>query len=271
MFWSILHGPRDGNSPLNLVGVTSLATHDVNALLTKVYEFIQIGPMSRKKMPAETSYVTTTVSYCSDTPKPIDLCSVQLDSFEAISADCKVRFTFKETPKLADMVSDEFRDEILHQLLTFEKIEGILSKPDHVFDTENLVLRRLSIFGRDRGNGNKVITLRWSQFVGSIFSVFKLKPEFLVSHGPPNSRLAFEVLDTILQPIFDLTKIEKFPSSDTGQSEAIVKMLDDFKEKRDELEKYAVLLRTYISHEMQSLSDREPEAPSQSNRPRYLC
>ena len=226
-------------------------------------------------MIADSGFMTISVSYDTATSKPTINNAVRLESIEAVGDRCKIRMTFKNEPTIGDVLSDNFRDEILQKLLDFEDVKGLLSVPDYTFICRELSLSRLSVFGSDRDNGRTVVTLRWSNVVGNVYSALRICPEFLIAPKTPNARLAFDVLDCVLQPIFELTASQEINVDDPKHAAAASSLINDFLAKRDELEKYAKMLKIYLEHEARAQSTSGSEAHiSQmlsSKGQRYLC
>lgn len=71
-------------------------------------------------------------------------------------------------------------------------------------------------------------------------------PDKLLSEKGPHAQLAFDVLECILEPIFEKTKLQT-----SGQSPALspgeaVEFLGEIDRKREELLKYAEMLKIYL-------------------------
>lgn len=226
-------------------------------------------------MPGFESYLTVTLSLENAVERPVSVDNFEMESVEAVGQDCKLRLTFKNKTPLVDALSSCLANEIEETLAKFDRFDQLMSFPDYQVTCCDLYLAKLSVFGAVRDTGRTVVTLRWSHFVGNVCSVVRIGPEFLTALGVNNASLAFDVLDCLLQPIFDMTKLEADDANDLRQTETVRKLLGEFVTKRNELEKYADMLRIYIKHEALL---REPDKPIGSpadgchkQKPRYLC
>jgi len=226
-------------------------------------------------MPGLESYLTVTLSVDNTVEFLVGANSFDIESVEAVGQDCKLRLTFKNKTSLVDALSSSLVNEIEETLAKFDRFDQLMSFPDYRVTCCDLHLAKLSVFGVVRDTGRTLVTMRWSHFVGNVCSVVRVGPEFLTALGVNNAKLAFDVLDCLLQPIFDMTKLESDEVSDIRQTETVRKLLGEFVAKRDELEKYADMLRIYIKHEALL---REPSKPigsqvdgSTKQKPKYLC
>lgn len=222
-----------------------------------------------------TSYMTVAVSRGPECIQPMMASLLRLEAIEVVCDSCKFRLTFKKSQSISDVLSDSLCDEVMLKVADFEAVDGLLSIPDYYYACDGFSLRRLSVFGSERENGLTLVTLRWSEVAGSINSALKVCPEYLLPPQSHNARLAFQVLDCVLQPIFNLTKTNPIPVHDHKQTDEINALINDFVAKRDELEKYAQMLKIYLEHEaLANSSDDENEAnflAPKSNQQRYIC
>lgn len=171
-----------------------------------------------------------------------------LEKIEASGVDCRTCFTFKHSPQVKSYVCDTLCSEMMKFVANFEETGAVLSIPDHLFENSQLTLSKLKIFGTECVDGRTSITIRWSLLVGNVFSVLKFGPDVLLSQGEPNTKLAFNVLDSILAPIFDIVEIGAAGLPVPVSDDEILKRLDALKSKSAELHGYASLLRTYLRH-----------------------
>ncbi len=199
-------------------------------------------------MSGDTSYMTLAVSYDPKCVQPTVASLLQLEAIEVVCDTCKFRLTFRNNRSVADILSDDLRGEVMQKVADFNEVDGLLSIPDYCFACDGFSLRRLSVYGAELRNGRTTVTLRWSRVTGSILSALKVCPEYLLSPQPDNASLAFQVLDCVLQPIFSLTKIDPIPVDDHERFDEIKTLIEGLVAKRDELEKYAKMLKIYLEH-----------------------
>lgn len=226
-------------------------------------------------MSDDTSYMTIAVSYGPQCIQPTVASLLQLEAIEVVCDTCKFRLTFKNSRSVDDVLSDGLRGEVMQKVADFNEVDGLLSIPDYYFSCDGLSLRRLSVYGAELKDGRNIVTLRWSRVTGSIHSALKVCPEYLLSPQPDNARLAFQVLDCVLQPIFNLTKIDPIPVDGHKRTDEIKKLINGLVAKQDELEKYAKMLKIYLEHDaLADSSVDKDDAKSLAlrlNKQHYIC
>ncbi|WP_300038493.1 hypothetical protein [uncultured Roseobacter sp.] len=221
----------------------------------------------------------STVSILLNAQPDVDGCisfeDARVVSLEMLGADSKVKFGFR-TPKLiTELFHANLSDELLTVLIEFGGSGTLLSIPDYVFVMDGLLLAKLRVFGYEQEDGTVNVTIRWAFAEGNILAALKIDSTYLLSHGSTNARLAFDVLECVLEPVFDLTRSQDTNGVFASKIENVDALLLDLQLKRDELEKHAALLKIYLQHQLSAERNARTGANFLQKKlesfPKYLC
>lgn len=169
--------------------------------------------------------------------------SVELRTFEV-----RNRYSFRKDPTLADIFVDEFAELIERALERLKPDERIVAIPDFEFAKGDLIIGGLRVLITTAENGIESIMLRFRQYIGAIKQAFKFDDSMAIETPTVREKIAVDVLQDILSPLFDLMALDVPGMEEVLEKHgpAIKKRLATISARKDEITFFSTLLQRYV-------------------------
>ncbi len=170
-------------------------------------------------------------------------------SVELVLPEVRNRYSFKPRKRLHDVFTADFADSLEAALNRLGADERIVSLPEFVYEIPGLIMSGLRILLTAAEDGSETIMLRIRRYIGTVKSLFRFDPAMAVSSTSVRERIAVDVLEDIISPLFDLISLD-VPGMEEiieKHAPAIRKRISELSLRQEEIVFLTGLLQRYVS------------------------
>lgn len=170
-------------------------------------------------------------------------------SVELLLPEMRNRYSFNPRKSLHEMFQADFADRLEASINRLAPNERIVSLPEFIYEIPGLVLAGMRILITSLEDGVEIIMLRFRRYIGAVKSLFRFDPAMTVSSTTTRERIAVDVLEDIISPLFDLLSLD-VPGMDEvieKHALAIRKRLSQLSMRQDEIVFFTGLLQRYVA------------------------
>ncbi|EPX80658.1 hypothetical protein [Litoreibacter arenae] len=172
--------------------------------------------------------------------------SFRVSSLELVSDDIANSYSFRKGRPLDVVFVPEFARTLLTLLLRTPVEDEAVLMPDFAFSHTGIGLSGLSLHAEPDG---RVIVMRFKRYVGDMRRVLQFEQSTELSPADMRERIAVDVLEDIISPIFDMLALADMGGRDVLNlhADAIAARLDKVAAQQEELKFFIGLLKRYVA------------------------
>lgn len=172
-----------------------------------------------------------------------------VSSVELVLPEMRNRYSFKPRKTLQDLFDVNFADRLEAALNRLTDSERLVLFPEFVYEIPGLIISGLRILVTVTEDGVETIILRIRHYIGAIKSVFQFDAAMSVSSSTTRERIAVDVLEDIIAPLFDLISLDVPGMDEIIEKHApeIRKRMSQLSIRQEEIVFFTGLLQRYVA------------------------